>query len=156
MKQIIKEIMNTREKKKSKSEKVKSEILYEKIDKNLVKLVETLNCFDEVYTIGSCGGHKNNKPFQLPFGEWNVIFKVNPSKKGFIALEFLVWAVNNNLARSNHKVFICPHAPPPFLNGLGESLYFTFEGKDVSPDKIAKELDDLALQYYGQTVCDLD
>ncbi len=136
----------------SKTKKNKSEMSYEGLDENIVKLVKTLNWFDGIDTQGSCGGHKNNKPYQLPSNQWNVIFKVKPSKKGFIDLEFLVWAINNNLRKNGNDVYISPNSAAPFLNEIGKTLYFALEGEDVAPDKIAEELEKMALEFHRQVI----
>lgn len=70
------------------------EVPYDELDENIVELVKVLNSFGDIFTVGSCGGHFDHKPYQLPEDEWNVLFKLKPFT-GLTSLEFLVWAVND-------------------------------------------------------------
>ena len=51
------------------------------IDANILPLVNALNAFDGVTTIGSCGGHANPDPQkgQWAAGEWFVNFELEHS-----------------------------------------------------------------------------
>lgn len=118
---------------------------YEELDENIVGLVKILNEFEGIYTVGSCGGHANNKHYQKPEGEWMVVFNVEfngteVSVEGWFGLEFLVWFCNNNLYRSGYQVNISPYSAPPYLNHPGNTISFTFEGKGVLPDFVVEEL----------------
>ena len=129
------------------------EISYEEIDKNIVGLVELLNEFDGIYTVGSCGGHADNKNYQMPEGEWMVVFSIEfngteVSTEGWFALEFLVWACNNNLRRNDYAINISSYAAPPYLNYPGNAISFTLEGKGISPDVIVEELKELKADCY--------
>lgn len=116
----------------------KAKAPYKELDPNMVRLVKALNSFAGIRTRGSCGGHPNNKPCQKPKGSWSVVFDVDHTEKGWHALEFLVWLTNNNMAREGHKIFLSPHAFPPFVNVPGEALYFALDAKDVDPDELAE------------------
>lgn len=123
-------------------------IPYKELDENVVNLVTALNEFEGIYTVGSCGGHTNNKPYQKPEGEWMVVFQLEfneteVSTEGWFSLEFLVWFCNNNLARSGYDVNIRTFSPPPYLNNPGNSISFILEGKGVSPDFVVEELKSL-------------
>lgn len=118
---------------------------YHELDENIVGLVKALNEFEGIYTVGSCGGHANNKHYQKPEGEWMIVFMIEfngteVSAEGWFALEFLVWFCNNNLSRSGYQVYISPYSAPPYLNEPGNTISFTFEGKSVSPDFVVEEL----------------
>lgn len=115
------------------------------LDENIVGLVRAINEFKGIYTVGSCGGHSNNENFQMPEGEWMVIFQVEFNEKGvspegWVALEFLVWACNNNFARSGYDVNISTFSSPPYLNQIGGSISFTIKGRGISADTFAEEL----------------
>ena len=132
---------------------IKLGIPYQELDKNIVNLVKVINSFEDIYTIGSCGGHKKPKSYQLPDGEWNVIFKVHNSKSGWISLEFLVWLFNNSFRRQGYNVMVSAYAPPPYLNGeLGSCLYFILEGWDISPDKLIEEITMAKKELYKQSI----
>src|SRR3954451_23348932 len=98
------------------------------LDPNIVSLVEALNSFKGITTVGSCGGHVDPGPAQRPAGEWTVTFMLGPTDDGWRALEFLAWLVNNDSRRSGSKVHLEPFAPPPYLNTPGECLVFRLSG----------------------------
>ena len=61
------------------------------LDPNMVSLVEALNSFKAITTVGSCGGHADPGPAQNPLGEWSVAFRLAADEHGWRALEFLAW-----------------------------------------------------------------
>src|SRR4051794_7344531 len=89
------------------------------LDPNIIALVEALNAFKGVTTVGSCGGHPDRDPGQEPAGEWIVSFRLAPDEHGWRAVEFLACLVNNAPRRSGSKVRLEPFSPPPYLNTPG-------------------------------------
>lgn len=76
------------------------EVPYDEIDANIVPLVRALNSFPGIFTLGSCGGHPNNKEFQNPEGTFDIVFGVEvadqrPTREGWLSLEFLIYVFNN-------------------------------------------------------------
>lgn len=139
--------------KKADIKEIQSKIPYMELDENIIGIVKLLNSFDDIYTVGSCGGHKDNKSFQCPEGEWSVIFKVNQSKSGWISLEFLVWIINNSLRHDNYHLEIVPCAPPPFVNGeLGSCIYFVLEGRNISPSQLTEDINRIKNEFYKESV----
>ncbi|MBA2449675.1 MAG: hypothetical protein H0V51_16765 [Chloroflexi bacterium] len=102
----------------------------EEIDTSILPLVDALNAFDGISTIGSCGGHPEplNNPSQWPEGSWYVKFDVARTVAGWRVLEFLAWLINNDYARSGHQVVLLPKSPPPYANTPGKCLSFALEG----------------------------
>src|SRR6266542_2816542 len=100
------------------------------IDASIRGLVDALNAFDGIETIGSCGGHPEPlSPGQFPEDEWFVRFRVEHSENGWHALEFLAWLINNDYVRGGHNVMLYPTASPPYLNRPGKVLSFALEGR---------------------------
>jgi hypothetical protein len=133
------------------------EIPYNEIDENIVPLVEVINRFDGLYTIGSCGGHQSPRPGQLPANQWSVLFKVDfqqskvspkntISTDGWIALEFLVWLCHSTLL--DDGVSIVPHSAPPFLNGVGSTLYFCLQAEGLAPERMVEILENHRAEYF--------
>jgi hypothetical protein len=121
----------------------------EKLDPNIVALVEALNAFKGVTTVGSCGGHQDPGPGQRPAGEWIVIFTLAPDVRGWRDLEFLAWLVNNSARRSGSKVCLEPFAAPPYLNTPGECLVFHLSGwGGEDPEGFARMLDESRRRSY--------
>lgn len=118
-------------------------IPYDEMDANIVGLAKVLNSFDGIYTISSCGGHKRNKSFQLPAGNWEVTFKLRPARQNspsvdaWLTLEFLVYLFSKCYSSDKGYVRIAPFSPSPYLNGPGNSISFTLEGEDADPDEVA-------------------
>jgi hypothetical protein len=101
------------------------------IDSSIQCLVDALNAFEGIETIGNCGGHAEPlKGGQWPAGSWYVKFRVDKSEHGWRALEFLAWMINNAYQRADHHVTLYPTAPPPYLNEPGGVLAFALEGYD--------------------------
>lgn len=113
---------------------------YKELDSNIVNLVRALNAFPGVVTIGSCGGHPDPGPGQWPEGRWYVKMEFEKNEAGWIALEFLAWAINVDYA-SEYHAFFYPTSAPPYLNRPGKMLAFALEGRDVEPDDLAEFLD---------------
>jgi hypothetical protein len=56
---------------------------------------------------------------QWPEGNWYVMFTVQRTDQGWLALEFLAWAINNDYRRGGYEILLSPIAPPPYLNEPG-------------------------------------
>lgn len=98
------------------------------LDPNIVGLVDALNSFKGVITVGSCGGHADPGPGQRPLGAWTVTFKVAADDHGWRSIEFLAWLVNNDARRSGSKARLEPSSAPPYMNTPGECLVFHLTG----------------------------
>jgi hypothetical protein len=109
------------------------------LDPNIVTLMEVLNAFKGVTTVGSCGGRLDPGPGQKPAGEWTVSFKLAPDEYGRRALEFLAWLVNNDAPRGGTRVRLEPFASPPYLNTPGECLVFHLTGWGGEDPRILRE-----------------
>ena len=109
------------------------------IDAKIRELVDALNAFDGVATLGSCGGHPEPlKGGQWPEGSWYVTFRVSRDTHGWRALEFLAWLVNHDYTQAEPRVRLYPDSAPPYLNRPGAMLKFALEGcEGVSPDALA-------------------
>lgn len=108
-----------------------------KLDANIVGLVNALNAFRTIITLGSCGGHKQPEPGQLPEGSWYVTFKVELSREGWLTLEFLSWLINKEVRNAGGEVLLYPCAPPPYRARPGEGLHFRLEAQGVAPADVA-------------------
>ncbi len=121
------------------------------IDSNVRSLISVLNSFPGVETTGSCGGHPEpRKIYQWPSGSWNVVMHIKHNRTGLLSLEFLAWAINHDIRRSKgNRILFLPTAPPPWLNGPGQCLYYVLEGSQgEDPEKLAITLGDLKKTYF--------
>ncbi|MBK8464907.1 MAG: hypothetical protein IPL32_03670 [Chloracidobacterium sp.] len=132
------------------------EVPYDKMDSNIVELVKALNSFDGIYTIDSCGGHQNNKHYQLPAGSWEVSFKLRPARQyspsvnAWLTLELLVYTFCKCYSPDKGHVRITTFSPSPQHNfsGPGNSISFALEGTDADPDDVALYLHALKEEYF--------
>src|SRR3954452_12249646 len=119
------------------------------LDPNMVSLVEALNSFKAITTVGSCGGHADPGPAQNPLGEWSVAFRLAADEHGWRALEFLAWLVNNDARRGGSKVRLEPFSAPPYLNTPGDCLVFHLTGwGGEDPEEFARMLSRSREQSY--------
>lgn len=115
---------------------------YGEMDSNIVGLAKAINAIPGLYTVGSCGGHRNNTPNQLPWGQWEVILQLelsednSPLVEAWHNLEALAYAISKCFDSGTGDVYIKVWSAAPDLNGYGESISFTMKGKDVSPDEL--------------------
>ena len=121
---------------------------YRDLDSNIVVVCKSLNRFRGIYTIGSCGGHADHFPYQLPEGTWQVLFRVTHDEHGWFALEFLTWLVNNHLRRLGHKIVLDLYSAPPYLNEPGKTLYFDLWSASLSPGSFARQLEERKAGLY--------
>ncbi|HEY5146569.1 MAG TPA: hypothetical protein VII82_07365 [Polyangiaceae bacterium] len=137
-----------------------TDVPYEELDPPVRKLVRILNEYDDVETLGSCGGHETPMSGNsAPANEWWVMFWLKPanrevtlatmhdldvsaipSESGWFHLEQLVYWINERLGRKR-AVVLRPIAVPPHLNGPG-SLRFELDGyrdgdDGIEPDEVA-------------------
>lgn len=121
----------------------KNGIPYDELDTNIVKLVQALNRYPGVMTVGSCGGHEViSNPSQWQAGTWYVKFSLPSGKFGWYLLEHLAWVINEDYRGSGRSVILLPISPPPYLNTVGQSLRFVIEGYDgENPDELADFLE---------------
>jgi hypothetical protein len=124
-------------------------IMHEAFDSNIRQLVAAINAFDGLTVIGGCGGHPDPQSDQWPEGSWHVMFTVQRTDQGWLALKFLAWAINNDYRRGGHQVLLSPIAPPPFLNQPGQALQFVIEGDaSASAPTLAPWLNQLRTECY--------
>ena len=108
------------------------------LDPGIRKLVQAMNRYRGIVTIGSCDGHPDPKTGRLAKGSWYVIFNVERNRHGWSALEFLAWAINH----TREHVLLFPDAAPPHLNPHKNVLHFIIEGHPgENPDKLAAWLE---------------
>lgn len=121
----------------------KKGIPYDELDPNIVKLVQALNHYPGVMTVGSCGGHEViSNPSQWQAGTWYVKFNSPSGRLGWYLLEHLAWVLNEDFRGSGRSVILLPISPPSYLNKVGQSLHFVIEGYDgENPDELADFLD---------------
>lgn len=121
----------------------KKGIPYNELDANIVRLVQALNRYPGVMTVGSCGGHETiTNPSQWQAGTWYVKFTLPSGKFGWYLLEHLAWVVNEDYRGSGRNVVLLPTSAPPYLNTVGQCLHFVIEGyDDENPDELAEFLD---------------
>lgn len=108
-----------------------------KLDANIIELVNALNAFSTVVTLGSCGGHKRPEPGQLPAGSWYVTFKIELCREGWLTLEFLSWLINKEVREAGGAVLLYPYAPPSYRARPGEGLHFRLEAQGIAPADVA-------------------
>lgn len=121
----------------------KKGVPYDEIDPNMVKLVQALNRYPGVMTVGCCGGHKViTNPSQWQAGTWYVKFTLPSGKFGWYLLEHLAWVINEDYRGSGRNVILLPTSAPPYLNTVGQCLRFVIEGyNNENPDELADFLD---------------
>lgn len=126
------------------NKKGKAAVPYDDLDATIVTLVRALNRYPGVMTVGSCGGHEViTTPSQWEAGSWYVKFRLPSDKFGWYLLEHLAWVVNEDYRLADPRVILLPTAAPPYLNTVGQCLYFVVEGRDgVDPDDLAGFLDE--------------
>ena len=125
--------------------KGKKAIPYEELDANIVNLVQVLNRYPGLITVGSCGGHEEiTNPSQWQAGSWYVKFKLSSDKLGWYVLEHLAWAINEDARGAGDNVHLLPTAAPPYLNTPGACLYFVIEAwNGANPDELARFLEEV-------------
>jgi hypothetical protein len=121
----------------------KKGIPYDELDANIVSLVQALNRYPGVMTVGSCGGHETiTNPSQWQAGTWYVKFTLPSGRFGWYLLEHLAWVVNEDYRGSGRNVMLLPTSAPPYLNTVGQCLHFVIEGYGgENPDELAEFLD---------------
>lgn len=132
----------------------RDDVPYDELDPNIVWLVRTLNAFDGIRTIGSCGGHTDPDltKGQWPEGTWYIAFEVARDDDGWFALEFLAWLIDRKGREiwpynQEHHLGIGVTSPPPW-HAPGESMYFGIEGHGIDPNEVADWIDEMQKRHY--------
>ncbi len=112
-----------------------SQMLDDELDLKLIALRLALDAFEGIVTSG--GGHPDPSD---PEEKWSVTFQVEPSPEGWFALEFLVWAINNDYVRAGHNVQLTLNSAPPYLNFPGKTMRFDVVGAQEDPQRLADHL----------------
>jgi hypothetical protein len=100
------------------------------LDPAIVELCRVINEFPGLWTRESCqgfvDGHRPGKP-------WEVYFQPTPSPPtpdGYTSLEFMAWLCCYTARDRGFDVSVELNAPPPYLNGPGECMYFIIKGRN--------------------------
>jgi hypothetical protein len=111
-------------------------ILYEKIDPAVRDLCLAINEFPDIRTSNSCqgfiDGHRPGEP-------WTVFFRPQslPSLEAYASIEFLA-SLKRQAAFAGFDVLMSCNSGPPYLNGIGRSLYFVLTGSKGHPAAFAE------------------
>jgi hypothetical protein len=118
------------------------DVPYDQIEPAIRELCRAINEFPGVVTSGSCQGHLDG---HRPGEPWQVYFSCNglASLEGYASIEFLVWLQSEARAAGFKDLFVGVCAPPPYLNGVCESMYFFYECTEGHPDDLAKLIREL-------------
>lgn len=119
----------------------------ERLDPAIINLCNAINEFECLHTIESCQGYIDD---HRPDEPWIVIFQpCHPiTQQAYSEIEFLAWLINNDLRPSlfpSGDVMLGLNSPPPYLNGIGETMYFYIQGRGYHPDELADTI--LAERY---------
>lgn len=108
---------------------------YDDFDPEVIELCKTINEFPGIITSSSCQGFLNGHRADEP---WHVFFQCDglPSLEGYASIEFLVYLRREAIA-DGFDIQIGVAAPPPMLNGICESMYFTIECRNRTPNEYA-------------------
>lgn len=120
--------------------------MYDDLDKNIASLVRALNDWPGIKTVSSCGGHLNNKPHQLPWGQWEVMFELEPARlnspsvKAWLSLETLAYGFTKRFGLGKIRLAVL---------SLGEEVIFMLEGSDINPDVVVEFLNRFRKESLG-------
>jgi hypothetical protein len=108
------------------------------LDPAVVELCHAINEFPGLRTRESCqgfvDGHRPGEP-------WAVYFQPTPSPPtpdGYTSLEFMTWLCCYTARDRGFDVSVELNAPPPYLNGPGECMYFIIKGRNRHPTEFAQ------------------
>jgi hypothetical protein len=145
--------MSTRERKqdyiKASPDRSREELIFGTLslpvetDRRIAGLVGVLNDLPDVYTISSCGGHKDleNRENAVPEGCFYVQFIVEPTEDGVLSLGIIDLAARN-VDNDNLMVKVLNCTDNPKL------VMFSILGKDwVDPDEYAREIQSLCRRW---------
>jgi hypothetical protein len=111
-------------------------INYNELDANIRPLVQAMNEFPGITTIGSRGGHENPTEIQRPTGEWFVTFRLAHTLGGWKSLEYIAGVITIDPWRTSLTV----HTSQPG-NATGRAMFFSLQGWDnADPDRTANYL----------------
>ena len=108
------------------------------LDPAVVELCRAINEFPDIRTSDSCQGFIDD---HRPGEPWAVYFAPHPSPPtpgAYAAVEFLVWLCRSVARDRGFDVSVELNAPPPYLNGPGECLYFIIKGRNRHPTEFAQ------------------
>jgi hypothetical protein len=104
----------------------------------------------------NCDEPESSDDDDLPIG--CVQFALDKSETGWRTLEFLSWALMEDLRRSGYDLMLTPMSAPPYLNEPGNCLSFLLqvaddpdlkkEGRDIRD--IAKFIDRVRDEYWPE------
>lgn len=131
------------------------DIPYEEIEPAIRELCHAINEFPGIITSDSCQGHIDE---HRPGEPWAVYFSCDGpvSLEGYASIEFLVWLQREARAAGLKDLFVGVNAPPPYLNGICQSMYFYVEGSEGHPDDLAKLIREMRSQLFYLPQDDLE
>lgn len=119
------------------------------LDGNLRRLVVALNKIPGVKTLGSCGGHKDPKPYQMPEGQFFIRFDIAKNATGWKAIGILA----DVLLLHDLPVFF--HAESSLSSMQSEYEWTIRNWGPVEPDKVADAImDTLPKRQVPGVICD--
>jgi hypothetical protein len=123
------------------------EIPYDDLDPAIVELCKAINEFPGIITTESCqgfiGDHRPGEP-------WAVYFNFDglPNLDGYASVEFLVWVTKREAWAAGFDTAVLVNAPPPYLNGICQSMYYCLQCPNQHPDEFAKFLREMRDQLF--------
>jgi hypothetical protein len=123
---------------------IDKDLSLEHIDENILSLVKLINDMPGLYTIDSCGGHKEATGSQSKDGNWYIYFKIDRHyEQGFASLGYLTYFFNTYLVSNGFDVRL--HILSRKHNNLDpiSSLLVKIESNQVPSDLIYRMLRDM-------------
>jgi hypothetical protein len=114
------------------------ELPVNELDPAIVELCQAINEFPGLRTYESCQGFVDGHRLGEP---WAVYFQPTPSPPtpdGYTSLEFMTWLCCYTARDRGFDVSMELNAPPPYLNGPGECMYFIIKGRNRHPTEFAQ------------------
>ena len=129
----------------------KDVIAYDLMDAGIVPLARLFNSFQAIRTLGSCEGHLNPGPTQHPHGHWFVTFSINRSPAGWLAVEFLSWAVTDFKTPGRVSFEYSPSSLPPiFEPTAAQRGFWSLSGAGSDPIELACWLEGQKAERYKE------
>ena len=122
------------------------DVPYADFDPEVVELCKTINEFPGIVTNSSCQGFLNDHRANEP---WHVFFQCDglPSLEGYASIEFLVYLLREARA-AGFDIDIGVNSPPPMLNGICQSMYFTIMCRNRTPNEYAAFIRDMRKELF--------